>query len=74
MPGFLQKRGWTPIEVALWLFTLVLVILSVTKVVGSWALLVGIVISTVVALLRYRAEREQRMRNAGNRDESVRDR
>lgn len=74
MPGFLQKRGWKPIEVALWLFALVLVILSVTKVVGSWALLIGIVISTVVAFLRYRAEREQRMRNAGNRDESVRDR
>jgi Flp pilus assembly protein TadB len=59
--------------VAIWLFALVAMItigiLFVTKVVGSWALLVGSGIVVAVALLRYRAETERAKRNADDHDE-----
>lgn len=66
--GYLRGRGWTAIEVAIWLIALIVMItvaiLFAAGAVGSWALLVGIGIVAVVALLRYRAEAEQKKRSS----------
>lgn len=57
-------RGWTRLEVAIWLFALAFVviggILLVTEVVGHWVLPVGGVIAMALGLMRYRAEAEQK--------------
>jgi Flp pilus assembly protein TadB len=69
--GYLKSRGWTHLEVAIWLFALVLVviggILLVTEVVGHWVLPIGGVIVLALGLMRYRAEAAQKRRNAGDR-------
>jgi hypothetical protein len=66
-PHYLRDRGWTRIEVAVWLLALVAMItigiLFSTKTVGSWALFVGVGIVGAVTLLRYRAETEQKKRD-----------
>jgi len=58
---------------AIWLLALVIVItvgiLVVTKVIGSWALLISSGIVAVVGLLGYRAETERANRNADDHDE-----
>jgi hypothetical protein len=67
-PGYLRNRRWTPLEVAIWFSALIveitIVILVVTRVVGPWALLIGSGIVAAVSLLGYRAETEQKKRNA----------
>jgi len=69
MPGYLRNRGWTPVDVAIWLVALLVVIiiqtLSVIGVIGSWGLLAGSGVAMAVGFWRYRAETEQNMRNAG---------
>lgn len=61
---YLQSRRWTPLEFGIWLsaliVTITLVVLVVTDVVGSWALIVASAIAAAVSLLRYRAETEKR--------------
>jgi Flp pilus assembly protein TadB len=71
--GYLQSRGWTPLEVRIWLLALVAVItlatLVATGVVGSWALLVACAIAAAFGLMRYRTEAEQKRRNADDQGE-----
>lgn len=72
-PGYFRNRQWTRLEVALWLialaFTITSGILVVTKGVGHWMLPVGGGIAAAVGLMRYRAETEQKKRNADDHDE-----
>jgi hypothetical protein len=72
-PGYLRNRGWTRLEVAIWLFALAFMITSgilvVTQVVGHWVLPVGGAIAAALGLMRYRAETEQKMRNADDKGE-----
>lgn len=69
----LQSRRWTPLEVGICLsaliVTITLVVLVATDVVGSWALLVACAIAAAVSLMRYRAETEQKKRNADDQGE-----
>jgi Flp pilus assembly protein TadB len=69
--GYLQRRGLTPLEVKICLsaliVTITLVVLVATDVVGSWALLVACAIAMAVSLMRYRAETEQKKRNADDK-------
>jgi Flp pilus assembly protein TadB len=71
--GYLQSRGWTPLEVRIFLaaliVTITLVVLVATAVMGSWALLVACAIAGAVSLMRYRAETEQKRRNADDQGE-----
>jgi Flp pilus assembly protein TadB len=73
MPTYLRDRGWTPVEMAIWLFALAtmvtIAILFITEVVGSWALIVGSGIVAVAALLRYRAETGRGRRSRDDDDE-----
>jgi hypothetical protein len=73
MPGFLQKQRWTRLEVAIWLFGFAFIVISgillVTQTVGDWVLPVGGVIAAALGMLRYRADAEQRKRNADDRGE-----
>jgi len=73
MPGYLRDRGWTRLEVAIWLFALVFVVTSwillVAQVVGQWVLPVGGVIVLALGLMRYRAETEQKGRSADDQCE-----
>jgi Flp pilus assembly protein TadB len=66
--GYLKRRGWTRLEVAICLFALAFVILCgillVTQVVGHWVLFVGPVIVLSLGLMRYRSEAERTKRNA----------
>lgn len=70
---YLKRRGWTRGEVAIWLFALAFVIIGgillVTEVVGHWVLPVGGVIVLALGVMRYRAEAEQKRRNADDRSE-----
>lgn len=63
----------TPFEVRIFflalIVTIVLVVLAATDVVGPWALLVACVIAMAVSLMRYRAEIEQKKRNADDQGE-----
>lgn len=72
-PGYLRKRSWTRLEVAIWLFALAFSttsgIVVVTHVVGRWVLPVGGVIAAALGLMRYRAEAKQKKRFADHRDE-----
>ncbi len=71
--GYLRNRGWTRLEVAIWLFLLAFMITSgillVTQKAGHWMLLVGGVIAAALGFMRYRAETEQKRRNADDKDE-----
>jgi hypothetical protein len=71
--GFLQNQRWTRLEVAIWLFALAFMatsgILLLTQGVGHWVLPVGGVIAASLGLMRYRAETEQKRRDADNHDE-----
>lgn len=71
--GYLKRRGWTRSEVAIWLFALAFVIIGgillVTEVVGHWVLPVGGVIVLALGVMRYRAEAEQKRRNADDKGE-----
>lgn len=62
--GFLRNRGWSRLEVAIWVFglafILVAVILVILEVAGSWLLLVAGVIPVAIGLMRYRAEETKR--------------
>lgn len=73
MPGYLRNRGWTRLEVGVWLFALAFMITSgillVTQVVGHWVLPVGGMIAAALGLMRYRAETEQEKRNADDQGE-----
>jgi hypothetical protein len=70
--SYLESRGWTRAEVAIWLFALAFVIvggiLLVAEVVGHWVLPVGGVIVLVLGLMRYRAETGQKRGNADDED------
>lgn len=70
--GYLKSRGWTRLEVAIWLFALAFVvvigILLITGVVGHWVLPVGGLIVLALGLMRYRAEAERKRRNADDGD------
>jgi|GEM_PF-4551797 len=70
--GYLKSRGWTRLEVAIWLFALAFVIilgiLLVTEVVGHWVLPAGGLIVLALGLMRYQAETEQKKGNADNED------
>lgn len=69
--NYLQSRGWTPLEVRIWLsaliVTITLVVLVATDLVGPWALLVASAIVMGFGLMRYRAETKQAKRNADDR-------
>ena len=69
--GYLRRRGLTPVEVRIFfsalIVTITLVVLVATDVVGSWALLVACAIAMAVSLMRYRAETEQKKRNADDK-------
>jgi Flp pilus assembly protein TadB len=66
---------WSPLEVALWISgVLVLIIggiLLASNVVGSWVVILLGVISVALGLLRYRAQAEQKRRNADDRESEV---
>lgn len=68
MAGYLRKRRWTPIEVAIWLIALLALIvggiLFATSRSGSWAILVSCVLVVVLALVRYRVEAKRVNQNA----------
>lgn len=63
----------TPLEVGIWIsaliVTIILGILFVTKVVGTWVVLIPGGLAMGVGLMRYRAETEQKKRNADNDNE-----
>jgi Flp pilus assembly protein TadB len=63
----------TPFEVRIFfsalIVTIALVVLAATDVVGPWALLVACAIAMAVSLMRYRAEIEQKKRNADDQGE-----
>ncbi len=67
-PGNAQKWRWTPFLTTIWLAALIVVlavvILVVTGVVGSWALLVNSAIVMAVILLGYREERKPAKRSS----------
>lgn len=67
--GDLKGRGWTRLEVAIWLFALAVVIVSdillVAEVVGHWVLFLGGAILLALGVMRYRADAEQKRRNTG---------
>lgn len=67
-PAYLRNRGWTRLEVAIWLFELAFMVTSgillVTQKVGHWVLPVGGVIAASLGLMRYRSEAAQKKRNA----------
>jgi hypothetical protein len=71
--GYLRRRGLTPLEIRIFLsaliVTITLVVLVATEVIGSWALLVMCAIAMAVSLMRYRAEIEQKKRNAEDQGE-----
>jgi Flp pilus assembly protein TadB len=71
--GYLQSRRLTPLEVGIWfsalIVAIILGILFVTKVVGTWVVLIPCGLAMGVGLMRYRAETEQKKRNADDRDE-----
>jgi Flp pilus assembly protein TadB len=73
IPGYPRNRGWTRLEVAIWLFALAFVITSgillAAHVVGDWVPLVGSVIVMALGLMRYRAETAQKKRIAGDHQE-----
>jgi Flp pilus assembly protein TadB len=66
--GFLRNRGWSRLEVAIWVFGLALILIAVVLVIiavaGNWLLLVAGVIPVAIGLMRYRAEAEQKKRSA----------
>ena len=68
MPDYLQNRGWTRLEVGVWLFALAFMIIGgilvVTQVVAHWILPVGGLVAAALGVMRYRAETEQKKRNA----------
>jgi Flp pilus assembly protein TadB len=70
---YLRRRGLTPLEVRIFfsglIVTIALVVLVAIGVVGSWVLLVACAIAATVSLMRYRAEIEQKKRNADDRRE-----
>jgi hypothetical protein len=51
------------------IITIILGILLVTQVVGTWVILIQIGLAMGVSLLHYRVEIEQKKENAGDRDE-----
>jgi uncharacterized membrane protein YoaK (UPF0700 family) len=57
---YFNGKPWTRREVLIWLLVLIVAVilgvLIVTNVLGSWALLVASIFSLGVALMRYRAE------------------
>jgi MFS superfamily sulfate permease-like transporter len=67
-PGNAQKWRWTPFLTTVWVAALIVVlavvILVVTGVVGSWALLVNSAIVMAVILLGYREERKPAKRSS----------
>lgn len=67
---YLRSQRWTPLEVTIWVSAVVVVIilgaLWAIEVVGSWVLLIGSAIVMALGLMRYRAETEQKKRNADN--------
>ena len=62
--GYLQSKRLTPLEVAIWIsaliITIILGVLFVTKVVGTWAVLIPGGLAMGLGLMRYRAETAQR--------------
>lgn len=76
-PIYLFGKPWTRREVLIWLSALIVMVvfgvLSVTNVLGSWALLVVCVFALGVALMRYRAEVKwngRRVEHGADRPES----
>ena len=71
MVDYLKGRGWTRLEVAIWLFALAFVIVSetllVAEVVGHWMLFLGGAILLALGFMRYRAEAKQKRRHAGDK-------
>jgi Flp pilus assembly protein TadB len=72
MPKYLRNRGWTPVEVTIWLLLVVacitVVILVNAEVVGSWAFAVLSFLAAALALHRIRVESKQRKRSADAQD------
>jgi membrane protein implicated in regulation of membrane protease activity len=70
---YFQRKRWSAFEVGIWfsaaIITITLVSLVATNVAGSWALIVACAIVAAVGLMRYRAETEQKKRNASDRGE-----
>jgi hypothetical protein len=70
---YLQSRGLTPLEVRVCIsaliVTIILGILFFTKVVGTWVVLIQGGLAMAVSLMRYRAETEQKKRNADDQGE-----
>jgi len=66
-----MNRRWTPLQIAVWLLALLVVIalgiLVATNLVGTWALLIGNGIAVVVGLLAYRAETQRANRHVESR-------
>jgi hypothetical protein len=64
MPKYLRNRGWTPVEVLIWLLLVVAgvtaVVLVNAEVVGSWVFPVGSLLAAALALHRIRVERGRR--------------
>ena len=71
--SYRQKgRRTSPPYVAIWssalIVTIILGILFVTKVVGTWVVLIPGGLAMGLGLLRYRMETEQKKRNSDDRD------
>jgi sugar phosphate permease len=69
-----QRGRWiSPLYVAIWfsavIFTIILGILFVTKVVGNWVVLIPGVLAMGMGLWRYRVETEQKKRSADDQGE-----
>lgn len=71
--GYLERRGWTRPEIAVWVvsltFVVIMGILLITQVAGHWVLLLGGAIVLALGWMRYRAENEQKKRSADDQDE-----
>jgi hypothetical protein len=70
---YLQSRRLTPLEVGIWISALIVAIilgiLFITKVVGTWVVFITAGLAMGVGLMRYRAETEQKKRDADDQGE-----
>lgn len=73
MPKYLRNRGWTPVEVTIWLLLVVACIIAEVlvdaEVVGSWVFPVGSLLAAALAL--HRIQVEARRRRGGADDHHV---
>jgi O-antigen/teichoic acid export membrane protein len=70
MPDYLKKRGWTGLELALWILAASVFVVSgvllLAHAVGHWVLLVGGVLGACLGLMRLRAEVRQQKKGASD--------